>query len=80
MKNLIAKNTMYLHKDQLNNFNISEFKFKHFGIEIYLKNPITKETGYEIDFISIFSDIELTNKEKIQVLKLIPDFDCIIAF
>jgi hypothetical protein len=80
LKSLLKKNTMYLHQNQLESHDYTGFTFTHYNIEIYLKNRETSERGWEIDFISIFSMIELTKEEKKYLLTLIPNFDCLIAW
>lgn len=52
-------------------------KKKMFVFEVYMKNPITKEEGWNIDFPIVFAEDYNEAKE---ILKTIPDFDCIILF
>ena len=48
-----------------------------FNFEIYTKNPVTLESGWNIKFASVFADSKEEAKDKI---KEFPLFDCIILF
>lgn len=50
---------------------------KAFSFEIYTKNPLTGETGWDIQFVNVFAEDMAAAKQQ---LKLIPDYDCIILF
>lgn len=51
---------------------------KAFNFEIYTLNPITKETGWEIEFPTVYAN---SYQHAIEILKNdYPDFDCVILF
>lgn len=48
-----------------------------FNYEIYTKNPITKECGWDIDMVDVEAN---SRKEADEILKSYPDYDCTILF
>jgi hypothetical protein len=50
---------------------------KAFNYEIYTKNPITGEGGWDIRFVSVFAEDRTKAKE---VLRSVPNFDIVILF
>jgi hypothetical protein len=50
---------------------------KAFNYEIYTKNPITGEGGFNIRFVSVFAEDHRKAKE---VLRSVPNFDIVILF
>jgi hypothetical protein len=50
---------------------------QYFNFEIYLKDPISQCTGWEIKNVSVQGNSKILAKNN---LKLIPNFDCIILY
>lgn len=48
-----------------------------YNFEVYLKEPITHEEGWEIGHINVYAE---TLKQAREKLKSVPDFDCVILF
>lgn len=52
-------------------------KAKIYNFEIYTCNPITKEEGWDIKFVTVVADSKMEAREK---LKDVPNFDVVILF
>lgn len=50
---------------------------KIFNFECYFCNPVTGETGWTIEFVNVYAESKAQAKE---LLKTIPNFDCVILF
>lgn len=48
------------------------------NVEIYTKNPVTGEEGWDIEFVKVYA---LTQKEVNEILnRELPNFDCVILY
>jgi hypothetical protein len=63
-------------KNVINPSNLLPQLSNTFEYEIYTKNPITGQPGWDIQFITIIAN---SRKEAKELLRRHPNFDCIIT-
>ena len=62
----------------MENFNTNkEVCMREHCFEIYTLNPVTRETGWDIEHVVVVAD---NKKEAVKKIKKYPLFDCIISY